>query len=40
MEWSPEQVAGWTKHAHPDDEAFKVSHETIYRSLFIQYAAL
>jgi len=35
-EWSPEQVAGWLKRAHPDDEAFQVSHETIYRSLFIQ----
>ena len=36
LEWSPEQVAGWLKRAHPDDEAFQVSHETIYRSLFIQ----
>ena len=35
LEWSPEQVAGWLKRAHPDDEAFQVSHETIYR-LFIQ----
>lgn len=35
-EWSPEQIAGWLKRAHPDDEAFQVSHETIYRSLFIQ----
>ena len=34
--WSPEQVAGWLKHAYPDDEHFQVSHETIYRSLFIQ----
>src|SRR6188472_1035117 len=36
LEWSPEQAAGWLKRAHPDDEAFQVSHETIYRSLFIQ----
>ena len=36
LEWSPEQVAGWLKHSNPDDEAFQVSHETIYRSLFIQ----
>ena len=36
LEWSPEQIAGWLKRAHPDDEAFQVSHETIYRSLFIQ----
>ena len=36
FEWSPEQVAGWLKRTYPDDEAFQVSHETIYRSLFIQ----
>ena len=34
--WSPEQIAGWLKHEHPGDERFQVSHETIYRSLFIQ----
>ncbi|GAO35629.1 integrase [Sulfuricella sp. T08] len=34
--WSPEQIAGWLKRAYPYDEAFQVSHETIYRSLFIQ----
>jgi len=34
--WSPEQIAGWLKDAYPDDENFQVSHETIYRSLFIQ----
>jgi len=34
--WSPEQIAGWLKHAYPNDEHFQVSHETIYRSLFIQ----
>ncbi len=34
--WSPEQIAGWLKHAYPDDENYQVSHETIYRSLFIQ----
>jgi IS30 family transposase len=34
--WSPEQIAGWLKHIYPDDEAYRVSHETIYRSLFIQ----
>jgi IS30 family transposase len=34
--WSPEQIAGWLKHKNPDDENFQVSHETIYRSLFIQ----
>jgi len=34
--WSPEQIAGWLKQAYPNDECFQVSHETIYRSLFIQ----
>ena len=34
--WSPEQIAGWLKSVHPHDESCHVSHETIYRSLFIQ----
>ena len=34
--WSPQQIAGWLKRAYPDDEAYRVSHETIYRSLFVQ----
>ena len=34
--WSPEQIAGWLKHTYPRDENSRVSHETIYRSLFIQ----
>ena len=34
--WSPQQIAGWLKLKYPNDENFKVSHETIYRSLFIQ----
>jgi len=34
--WSPEQIAGWLKDLHPNDEHQRVSHETIYRSLFIQ----
>jgi IS30 family transposase len=34
--WSPEQIAGWLKCTYPDDEGNQVSHETIYRSLFIQ----
>ena len=36
LRWSPDQVAGWLKHTYPDDESYQVSHETIYRSLFIQ----
>jgi IS30 family transposase len=34
--WSPQQIAGWLKHAYPGDEHNQVSHETIYRSLYIQ----
>src|SRR5512137_2436941 len=34
--WSPEQVAGWLRQTYPCDENKHVSHETIYRSLFIQ----
>lgn len=34
--WSPEQVAGWLRQTYPRDESQHVSHETIYRSLFIQ----
>jgi len=36
IEWSPYQVAGWLKHTYPQDETRQVSHETIYRTLFIQ----
>jgi len=36
MQWAPEQIAGWLKRAYPGDETCHVSHETIYRSLFIQ----
>jgi len=36
LQWSPEQIAGWLKHTYPGDENDQVSHETIYRSLFIQ----
>jgi len=35
-EWSPEQIAGWLKAQYPDNPAMQVSHETIYRSLFVQ----
>lgn len=34
--WSPEQIAGWLKRTQPGNEAAQVSHETIYRSLYIQ----
>ena len=36
MDWSPEQIAGWLKRNYPDDNTLRVSHETIYKSLFIQ----
>jgi IS30 family transposase len=36
MLWSPEQIAGWLTHTYPNDPSLHVSHETIYRSLFIQ----
>jgi len=36
LDWSPEQISGWLKTRYPNDESMRVSHETIYRSLFIQ----
>ncbi len=36
LNWAPEQIAGWLKIEFPEDESNQVSHETIYRSLFIQ----
>jgi IS30 family transposase len=36
LNWAPEQIAGWLKRTHPKDECYQVSHETIYRSLFVQ----
>lgn len=36
LKWSPEQIAGWLKQKHPDEEQNRVSHETIYRSLYVQ----
>ena len=36
LNWSPEQVAGWLKRVHPGEGSYQVSHETIYRSLFVQ----
>ena len=34
--WAPQQITGWLKRTYPGDEFYRVSHETIYRSLFIQ----
>jgi IS30 family transposase len=36
LNWSPEQIAGWLKREYPGEECNQVSHETIYRSLFVQ----
>jgi len=36
QDWSPKQISGWLKTEYPQDESLHVSHETIYRSLFIQ----
>jgi len=36
QDWSPHQISGWLKQEYPDDPSLRVSHETIYRSLFIQ----
>ncbi len=35
-DWAPQQITGWLKRTYPEDESYQVSHETIYRSLFIQ----
>jgi IS30 family transposase len=36
QQWSPQQIAGWLKFSYPNDPEMQVSHETIYRTLFIQ----
>jgi IS30 family transposase len=36
LDWSPEQISAWLKMQFPDDESMRVSHETIYRTLFVQ----
>ena len=36
LDWSPQQISGWLKVHFADDGRMRVSHETIYRSLFIQ----
>lgn len=39
-DWSPEQISGWLELTYPDNESLRVSHETIYKSLFIQTRGL
>jgi len=36
LDWSPQQIAGWLKIEYPNDPEMQVSHESIYRSLFVQ----
>ena len=36
LQWSPEQISGWLKREFPAEEGLRLSHETIYRSLFVQ----
>lgn len=36
LDWWPEQISGWLKIRYPNNESMRVSHEAIYRSLFIQ----
>ena len=36
LQWSPEQISGWLKRQFPSDQSMQVSHEAIYRSLFVQ----
>ena len=40
VRWSPQQISGWLKRTYPGDPSMNVSHETIYRSLFIQTRGL
>jgi IS30 family transposase len=35
-DWSPEQIAQWLRHSYPNDPTMHVSHETIYRTLYVQ----
>jgi IS30 family transposase len=36
LDWSPQQIAGWLMESFPSDETLHVSHETIYRTLYVQ----
>jgi IS30 family transposase len=35
-DWSPQQIAAWLKRTYPDDATMRLSHETIYRTLYVQ----
>jgi IS30 family transposase len=36
LDWSPEQISGWLRGRYPGNPAMQISHETLYRSLFVQ----
>jgi IS30 family transposase len=36
LDWSPEQISGWLKRRYPGSQKMQISHEAIYRSLFVQ----
>jgi IS30 family transposase len=36
LQWSPQQIASWLVRSYPSDQSMRVSHETIYRTLFVQ----
>jgi len=36
LQWSPQQIAAWLVRHYPSDQSMRVSHETIYRTLFVQ----
>jgi len=36
LDWSPQQISGWLARAFPNQESMRVSHETIYKTLFVQ----
>ena len=36
QDWSPQQIAGWLKRRYPNNELYHVSHETIYKTLYVQ----
>lgn len=36
LKWSPEQISGWLKQTYLDESSMHISHETIYKGLFIQ----
>ncbi len=36
LQWSPQQISGWLKQEFPTRQDMQISHEAIYRSLFIQ----